>query len=328
MSESILQRLIGGRNIALIYFFSVAAYLLYYFVLYNQDTLRESVPVFILGGIFLIAEFLFLILPAVSAIVGINQKTLRRFPAVLVILAAVLIILYILLIAGNVSLFDPVQSIPMILFFLAVPLSLLYGFSAYAIQSSSPKIKAARILGSLHAVAGVVMTICYYGMFMPAIPIGFGIWAALGLAAGILLIADRQKEESPSPILRKEKLWIAGVSIVLILILIFTGIYFVTGGFDAEYLDFREQDRVSQNASIIPLTETDYEKYPALRDIPKDIRVDKSVFAPITSVFGFIDKDTRDQILDTYGGYREENRFIARFIEHNGTVYEIGLLVF
>lgn len=94
----------------------------------------------------------------------------------------------------------------------------------------------------------------------------------------------------------------------------------ITDGLDSEF-DFIEQESVPENAVIIKLTEEDYEKYPAFRNIPQSFCVDASVISGFYIRPGCVDKETRDEILKTYAAQNT-------YIEHNGVVYKIGLAPF
>lgn len=212
-----LARILDGRNIALIYIFSMLAYIAYYAVLMNQDLVRTSVPFFVLAAVAIIIEALLFIIPAVVAIVGAKQKTLHPVPCVLTVIAVAILLFdsVYFIVAGSFG--DPVlrliRSFPTVFMTSAMTISILYGFAAFAIKSESAKIKAAKIFGALHAALGLVMTIFYYGVYrgMQAydylgvvkldvwyyspltLIIGFGIWAVVGLIAGVLVFTDRQK---------------------------------------------------------------------------------------------------------------------------------------
>ena len=202
------------RNISLIYLFSILSYIACYFAIWNVDGIREFVPITILAVILSVGEIILLLLPAVAGIVGLKRKTIRKIPAILTITPIILILLYftILTITGWGFLGFRLDSFMKLMLDLAVPLSILYGFAAFAIQNKTANAKAAKVLGVLHALAGAGMTFFYYKIYSTAqaydygvpIPdvwyyspesllIGYGIWALLGVAAGILMLTDKTK---------------------------------------------------------------------------------------------------------------------------------------
>lgn len=202
------------RNISLIYLFSILSYIACYFAIWNVDGIREFVPITILAVILSVGEIILLLLPAVAGIVGLKRKTIRKIPAILTITPIILILLYftILTVTGWGFLGFRLDSFMKLMLDLAVPLSILYGFAAFAVRSKTANAKAAKVLGVLHAVAGAGMTFFYYKIYSAAqaydygvpIPdvwyyspesllIGYGIWALLGVAAGILMLTDKTK---------------------------------------------------------------------------------------------------------------------------------------
>ena len=208
------DRILHERNISLIYFFSILSYIACYFAIWNVDGIREFVPITILAVILSVGEIILLLLPAVAGIVGLKRKTIRKIPAILTITPIILILLYftILTITGWGFLGFRLDSFMKLMLDLAVPLSILYGFAAFAIQNKTANAKAAKVLGVLHALAGAGMTFFYYKIYSTAqaydygvpIPdvwyyspesllIGYGIWALLGAAAGILMLTDKTK---------------------------------------------------------------------------------------------------------------------------------------
>ena len=208
------DRILHERNISLIYLFSILSYIACYFAIWNVDGIREFVPITILAVILSVGEIILLLLPAVAGIVGLKRKTIRKIPAILTITPIILILLYftILTITGWGFLGFRLDSFMKLMLDLAVPLSILYGFAAFAVLSKTANAKAAKVLGVLHALAGAGMTIFYYKIYNTAqaydygIPIpdvwyyspeslliGYGIWALLGAAAGILMLTDKTK---------------------------------------------------------------------------------------------------------------------------------------
>ena len=208
------DRILHERNISLIYLFSILSYIACYFAIWNVDGIREFVPITILAVILSIGEIILLLLPAVAGIVGLKRKTIRKIPAILTITPIILILLYftILTVTGWGFLGFRLDSFMKLMLDLAVPLSILYGFAAFAVRSKTANAKAAKVLGVLHALAGAGMTFFYYKIYSTAqaydygvpIPdvwyyspesllIGYGIWALLGAAAGILMLTDKTK---------------------------------------------------------------------------------------------------------------------------------------
>ena len=208
------DRILHERNISLIYLFSILSYIACYFAIWNVDGIREFVPITILAVILSVGEIILLLLPAVAGIVGLKRKTIRKIPAILTITPIILILLYftILTITGWGFLGFRLDSFMKLMLDLAVPLSVLYGFAAFAVRSKTANAKAAKVLGILHALAGAGMTFFYYKIYNTAqaydygvpIPdvwyyspesllIGYGIWALLGVAAGILMLTDKTK---------------------------------------------------------------------------------------------------------------------------------------
>ena len=208
------DRILHERNISLIYLFSILSYIACYFAIWNVDGIREFVPITILAVILSVGEIILLLLPAVAGIVGLKRKTIRKIPAILTITPIILILLYftILTITGWGFLGFRLDSFMKLMLDLAVPLSVLYGFAAFAVQNKTANAKAAKVLGVLHALAGAGMTFFYYKIYNTAqaydygvpIPdvwyyspesllIGYGIWALLGAAAGILMLTDKTK---------------------------------------------------------------------------------------------------------------------------------------
>ena len=208
------DRILHERNISLIYLFSILSYIACYFAIWNVDGIREFVPITILAVILSVGEIILLLLPAVAGIVGLKRKTIRKIPAILTITPIILILLYftILTVTGWGFLGFRLDSFMKLMLDLAVPLSILYGFAAFAIQNKTANAKAAKVLGVLHALAGAGMTFFYYKIYSTAqaydygvpIPdvwyyspesllIGYGIWALLGAAAGILMLTDKTK---------------------------------------------------------------------------------------------------------------------------------------
>ena len=204
--------ILNEKNIAHIYVFSFLSYVAYYFVRGNVDGIREFIPLTVFAVILQIGEILLLIVPTISAVVGLKRRTIRKLPAVLVLLSVLLIPLYFIFMStiggglGRIGIVD----LAVMLFQFAVPLSVLYGFAAFALQSRTKNAKAAKVLGVLHALAGAGMTFFYYKIYITkqaydfgvAIPdvwyysptclvVGYFIWALLGLLAGKFMIADK-----------------------------------------------------------------------------------------------------------------------------------------
>ena len=202
------------RNLSLIYFLPLLSYIVYYFARANVDGIREFIPLRLLVILLVAVELLLVILPTVSAVAGLKRKTIRKVPAVLILLTPTLILLYYIFMAtvgGGIGRFTLVDCTTMIFHF-AVPLSILYGFAAFSVRNKTSKAKTAKVFGILHALAGAGMTFFYYKIYNTAqaydygIPIpdvwyyspeslliGYGIWALLGVVAGIFMLTDKTK---------------------------------------------------------------------------------------------------------------------------------------
>ncbi len=124
---------------------------------------------------------------------------------------------------------------------------------------------------------------------------------------------------------RTGKILIGAAVAVFVLLIILGSVYFVTGGGDSEDLVFYEAQNIPEDAVIIHLTEEDYEKYPVLKEIPKKVDIDKSIFAPYLTGFDLLDKETAYEIYETYG--RGWGKSDEKFIKHEGTIYWIGIAV-
>ena len=209
------DRILHERNISLIYLFSILSYITCYFAIWNIDgILHEVIPITILAVILSVGEIILLLLSAIAVIIGLKRKTIRKIPAILTITPIVLILLYftLLTVTGWGFLGFRLDSLMKLMFDLAVPLSILYGFAAFSVRNKTAKAKTAKVFGVLHALAGAGMTFFYYKIYNTAqaydygIPIpdvwyyspeslliGYGIWALLGAAAGILMMTDKTK---------------------------------------------------------------------------------------------------------------------------------------
>lgn len=208
--------ILNEKNIAHIYVFSFLSYVAYYFTGGNVDGIREFILLTIFAVILLIGEILLIIVPVISALVGLKRRTIRKLPAVLLLLSVLLIPLYLIFMStiggglGRIGIVDMANM----LFHFAVPLSVLYGFVAFTLQSRTKNVKAAKVLGTLHALAGAGMTFFYYkiyttkqaydfGVVIPdvwyysptCLVAGYFIWALLGLLAGKFMIADKTDTE-------------------------------------------------------------------------------------------------------------------------------------
>ena len=79
---------------------------------------------------------------------------------------------------------------------------------------------------------------------------------------------------------------------------------------------FSEYETVPEDALIVlKLTETDYEKYPVLRNIPEPIYVDRSPISDLYSRPGYLDKDDVRSFSNRYCSS-------TTYIEHNGKFYQ------
>ncbi|HJJ69613.1 MAG TPA: hypothetical protein O0W80_05815 [Methanocorpusculum sp.] len=80
---------------------------------------------------------------------------------------------------------------------------------------------------------------------------------------------------------------------------------------------FSEHETVPEDALIVlKLTETDYEKYPVLRNIPEPIYVDRGSLSDIYTRPGYLDKNDVRDFANRYGSS-------STYIEHNGRIYHL-----
>lgn len=213
MAELRLSQILDEKNISLIYLLSFIAYIaFYYFEKWSDYEIGDSIPITILAVILIIVELILFIVQTVTVITGLKRKTIHKAPAVLILLTPTLILLYLIFmstVGGGLGRFR-IEDFIVLTFHFAVPFSVLYGFAAFAVRSKTVNVKASKIFGVLHALAGAGMTFFYYKIYNTAqaydygvpIPdvwyyspesllIGYGIWAILGLKAGILLLTNR-----------------------------------------------------------------------------------------------------------------------------------------
>lgn len=121
--------------------------------------------------------------------------------------------------------------------------------------------------------------------------------------------------------IRKIALYLlVAVAVVLLVVAGSIGFYFLNGGGTGETLVFYEVDSVPEGVPFTKLTEEDYEKYPVLKEIPRHIPLDESMFAPTFIRPGWISQEMGHAIYEEYGG-------ADACIEHEGVIYEMHMPV-
>ena len=80
---------------------------------------------------------------------------------------------------------------------------------------------------------------------------------------------------------------------------------------------FEEVNDLPENAYIVKLTEEDYQRYPALKNIPETIRVEAMLYEAFFVRPGYITEETANRMWEAYGD--------NRFIEHNGVIYKFRM---
>jgi len=207
---------------ALIYFLPVSVWLLYILVTqYYYPAISGSFAPVFLFGTSLLAVFAvsLLLIPFAGAIQGLRMHTLQKLPCILIITAVVLILglSVCLMFIGNPRSFPEVLRIfSLNLFFISLILTPLYCPAAFMLRrSSSKKAVSAKISGICLGIPGLGMTyvyfwvsrsvqqydtslhlindIWYYSIWV--LLIGFGIWAVIGVIAGILTLASLKNRD-------------------------------------------------------------------------------------------------------------------------------------
>ena len=207
--------------VALIYFLPVSVWLLYILVTqYYYPAISGSLaPVFLFGiSLLAVLSVSLLLLPFAGAIQGLRLRTMRKLPCILIITAVFLILglSVCLMFIGNPRSFSEVLRLFSIdLFFISLILTPLYCPAAFMLRrESSKKAASAKISGICLGIAGLGMTYVYFGIYCSVqqydtshnlikdiwyysiwvLLIGFGIWAVIGVIAGILTLASLKEE--------------------------------------------------------------------------------------------------------------------------------------
>ena len=207
--------------VALIYFLPVSVWLLYIlFTQYYDPAVSGSfAPVFLAGtSLLVIISAALLLLPFAGVIQGLRMHTLQKLPCILIITAVILIlgISVCSLILGNPRSFgEALRLFSLDLFFISLILTPLYCPAAFMLRgASSKKAVSAKISGICLGIAGLGMTYVYFGIYCSVqqydtslqlikdiwyysiwvLLIGFGIWAVIGVIAGILTLASLKEE--------------------------------------------------------------------------------------------------------------------------------------
>jgi len=208
--------------IALIYFLPVSVWLLYILVTqYYDHAISSSLAQVFLFGTSLLAVLAvsLLLLPFAGAIQGLRMHTLQKLPCILIITAVVLILglSVCLVVIGNPRSFPEVLRIfSLNLFFISLILTPLYCPAAFMLRrSSSKKADSAKTSGICLGIAGLGMTYVYFWVYRSVqqydtslnlikdiwyysiwvLLIGFGIWAVIGVTAGILTLASLKNRD-------------------------------------------------------------------------------------------------------------------------------------
>ncbi|HJJ36982.1 MAG TPA: hypothetical protein O0X47_00305, partial [Methanocorpusculum sp.] len=208
--------------IALIYFLPVSVWLLdILFTQYYYPAISGSfAPVFLFGtSLLAVIAVSPLLLPFAGAIQGLRMHTLQKLPCILIITTVVLIlgISVCLMFIGNPRSFGEALRIFSIdLFFISLIFTPLYCPAAFMLRGpSSKKAESAKISGICLGIAGLGMTYVYFGIYRGVqqydtslnlikdiwyysiwvLLIGFGIWAVIGVIAGILTLASLKNRD-------------------------------------------------------------------------------------------------------------------------------------
>ena len=208
--------------IALIYFLPVSVWLLYILVTqYYDPAISGSLAQVFLFGTSLLAvlSVSLLLLPFAGAIQGLRMHTLQKLPCILIITAVVLILglSVCLVVIGNPRSFpEALRIFSLELFFLSLIFTPLYCPAAFVLSgASSKKAVSAKISGICLGIAGLGMTYVYFWVYRSVqqydtslnlikdiwyysiwvLLIGFGIWAVIGVTAGILTLASLKNRD-------------------------------------------------------------------------------------------------------------------------------------
>ena len=208
--------------IALIYFLPVSVWLLYILVTqYYYPAISGSLaPVFLFGiSLLAVLSVSLLLLPFAGAIQGLRLRTMRKLPCILIITAVVLIlgISVCLMFIGHPRSFSEVLRLFSIdLFFLSLIFTPLYCPAAFMLRrASSKKAVSAKTSGICLGAVGLGMTYVYFWVYRSVqqydtslnlikdiwyysiwvLLIGFGIWAVIGVTAGILTLTSLKNRD-------------------------------------------------------------------------------------------------------------------------------------
>lgn len=208
--------------IALIYFLPISVWLLYIlFTQYYDPAISGSLaPVFLFGtSLLAVIAVSLLLLPFAGAIQGLRLRTMRKLPCILIITAVVLILgisVCSLLLGNSRSFAEALRMFSLDLFFLSLIFTPLYCPAAFMLRrASSKKAVSAKTSGICLGIAGLGMTYVYFGIYCSVqqydtslnlikdiwyysiwvLLIGFGIWAVIGVIAGILTLASLKNRD-------------------------------------------------------------------------------------------------------------------------------------
>ena len=208
--------------IALIYFLPVSVWLLYIlFTQYYDPAISGSLAQVFLFGTSLLAvlSVSLLLLPFAGAIQGLRMHTLQKLPCILIITAVVLILglSVCLVVIGNPRSFpEALRIFSLELFFLSLIFTPLYCPAAFVLSgASSKKAVSAKTSGICLGAVGLGMTYVYFWVYRSVqqydtslnlikdiwyysiwvLLIGFGIWAVIGVTAGILALASLKNRD-------------------------------------------------------------------------------------------------------------------------------------
>ena len=208
--------------IALIYFLPVSVWLLYILVTqYYYPAISGSLaPVFLFGiSLLAVLSVSLLLLPFAGAIQGLRMHTLQKLPCILIITAVVLILgisVCLMFIGHPRSFSEALRLFSIDLFFLSLIFTPLYCPAAFMLRrASSKKAESAKISGICLGIAGLGMTYVYFWVYRSVqqydtslnlikdiwyysiwvLLIGFGIWAVIGVIAGILTLASLKNRD-------------------------------------------------------------------------------------------------------------------------------------
>jgi hypothetical protein len=208
--------------IALIYFLPVSVWLLYIlFTQYYYPAISGSLaPLFLFGtSLLVVLAVSLLLLPFAGAIQGLRMHTLQKLPCILIITGVVLILgisVCSLLLGNSRSFVEALRMFSLDLFFFSLIFTPLYCPAAFMLRGeSSKKAGSAKTSGICLGIAGLGMTYMYFWVYRSVqqydtslhlikdiwyyptwtLLIGFGIWAVIGVIAGILTLASLKNRD-------------------------------------------------------------------------------------------------------------------------------------